>query len=184
MRPRSRSITLVVVSTVALGCAARSRETHAPRLDRTVLVRDQMVKGRYANVYDAVLAMRPQWLRPRGPESFLLPLVVWVYVDEVRLGDVETLRSVQPSLVTSVRFYDGPSATGRWGVGHGAGVIHISTWSTGALGFPGTVVVPDSSAPRDSSARDSTARRHGSTPHDSASRSGRPKPHEPAPGLH
>jgi hypothetical protein len=184
MRPRTRWLTLIVVSTVAMGCAVGSQEHHAPRIDRTVLARDQMVKARYVNVYDAVLALRPQGLRPRGPESFLLPLVVWVYVDNVRLGDVETLRTIQPSLVTSVRFYDGPSATGRWGVGHGAGVIHVSTWSTGALGFPGTVVVPDSSVPHDSTARDSTARRGPGTPHDSANRPGRPKPHEATPGVH
>jgi lysophospholipase L1-like esterase len=147
MRHTIRWLTPVVV--VALGsgagvggCAGRSRDGRPPRIDRTVLAREQMLKARYNNVYDAVAAMRPNWLRPRGPESFTVPTVVWVYLDEQRLGDVETLRNIQTSQVSTVRFYDGPSATGRWGVGHNAGVIHVSTWSEGALGFPRSNAVP------------------------------------------
>ncbi len=117
-------------------CAGRTKENRPPRIDRTVISREQMLKGRFTSVYDAVAAMRSNWLRPRGPESFMLPLEVWVYLDDNRLGDVETLRTLNPSQVSTVRFYDGPSATSRWGVGHGAGVIHVSTWSDGALGFP------------------------------------------------
>lgn len=136
MRPTSRWLTIVTAWAVVLACAGRAREDRPPRIDRTALAREQMVQARYSTVYDAVEALRPNWLRPRGPESFVLPLVVWVYVDNVRLGDVQTLRTIQPSQVSTVRFYDGPSATGRWGVGHGAGVIHVSTWSQAALGFP------------------------------------------------
>jgi hypothetical protein len=137
MRPTSRWLMLAAVCVVgAGGCVGRSPAGRPPRIDRTVLSRDQMLKAKYSTVYDAVLALRPNWLRPRGPESFVLPTVVWVYVDEQRLGDVETLRTIQTSQVSTVRFYDGPSATGRWGVGHNAGVIHVSTWSEGALGFP------------------------------------------------
>jgi lysophospholipase L1-like esterase len=143
MRPTSRWLTLAAVCAAA-GCAGRSREGRPPRIDRTVLARAQMLNARFSTVYDAVQALRPNWLRPRGPESFSLPLVVWVYVDNVRLGEVETLRNIQPSQVSTVRFYDGPSATGRWGVGHGAGVIHVSTWSQGALGFPRSDAVPAS----------------------------------------
>ncbi|MBV9880206.1 MAG: SGNH/GDSL hydrolase family protein [Gemmatirosa sp.] len=137
MRPRSGWLTILAVC-VLVGCAGggRTRDGRSPRVDRTVISREQMLKGRYTTVYDAVSALRSTWLRPRGPDSFTLPTVVWVYLDENRLGDVESLRNIQPSQVASVRFYDGPSATGRWGVGHGAGVIHVSTWSDGALGFP------------------------------------------------
>jgi hypothetical protein len=99
-----------------------------------------MLKGDYATVYDAVAARRSMWLQPRGPDSFVLPSMVWVYIDGSRVGGVEVLRTLQPRLVNTVRFYDGPSATSRWGVDNGAGVIHVSTWSEGAPGIP----VPDS----------------------------------------
>ena len=99
-----------------------------------------MLKGNYTSVYDAVAARRSMWLQPRGPDSFILSSIVWVYIDGNRAGGVEILHTIQPRLVNTVRFYDGPAATSRWGVDNGAGVIHISTWSEGAPGIP----VPDS----------------------------------------
>jgi hypothetical protein len=105
-----------------------------------VITRDEMLKGNYATVYDAVAARHSMWLQPRGPDSFVLPSIVWVYIDGARAGGVEVLHTLQPRLVNTVRFYDGPAATSRWGVDNGAGVIHVSTWSEGAPGIP----VPDS----------------------------------------
>ena len=134
--------TALVVISLCSACGARQGAGGAPkrRLDRAVITREQMLAGNYSSVYDAVAALRSVWLRPRGPDSFMIPSVVWVYVDGARLGGVETLRSMQPRLINTVRFYDGPTATGRWGVDNSAGVIHISTWSDGAPGIP----VPDS----------------------------------------
>jgi len=109
------------------------------RLDRTVITRDEMLKGNFTSVYDAVAALRSIWLQPRGAgDSFTN--MVWVYVDGSKVGDVGILKEMQPRLVNSVRFYDGPSATTRWGVDNAAGVIHVSTWSDGAAGIP----LPDS----------------------------------------
>ena len=99
-----------------------------------------MLQGNYSSVYDAVAALRSLWLQPRGPDSFVAPSIVWVYVDGARTGAVDVLRTMQPRMVNTVRFYDGPSATSRWGVDNAAGVIHVSTWSEGAAGIP----LPDS----------------------------------------
>jgi hypothetical protein len=130
---------------VALALACRSTQPRqSRRIDRSVITREQMLTGKYVTVYDAVAALRSNWLRPRGPDSFVLPSVVWVYIDGTRAGGVEMLHSIQPRLVNTVRFYDGPTATGRWGVDNGSGVIHISTWSDGAAGLP----IPDSTRPR------------------------------------
>lgn len=139
--PRRSVCRLVILALLWLLPACRSgasRETR--RLDRSVITRDQMLDGSYATVYDAVAALRSNWLRARGPDSFVMPSIVWVYIDGSRAGDVDVLRNIQPKLVNTVRFYDGPTATGRWGVDNGAGVIHVSTWSDGAGGIP----VPDS----------------------------------------
>jgi len=124
-------------------CVSRATQT-TNRLDRTVITRDQMLEANYSSVYDAVAALRSLWLQPRGPDSFVAPSVVWVYIDGARVGDVGVLRTMQPRMVNTVRFYDGPSATSRWGVDNAAGVIHVSTWSEGAAGIP----LPDSTRRR------------------------------------
>ena len=134
-----------MLAAVALGPACRTGQPReGRRLDRSVITREQMLAGTYVTAYDAVAALRSSWLRPRGPDSFVLPSVVWVYIDGVRAGGVEVLHNVQPHLINTLRFYDGPTATGRWGVDNGAGVIHVSTWSEGAVGVP----LPDSTRPR------------------------------------
>lgn len=131
---------LLGVAVIGQACYAPRVSSSSNRLDRTVITREQMLNGNYASIYDAVAAMRSMWLRPRGVDSFTNPSIVWVYVDGARVGDVSVLKEMQPRLVNTVRFYDGPQATSRWGVDNAAGVIHVSTWSDGAPGIP----VPDS----------------------------------------
>jgi len=154
--PRRRRHWLLAIACLALAPACKSAPTRETRrVDRTVITRDQMLDGSYVTVYDAVAALRSNWLRPRGPDSFVLPSIVWVYIDGSRAGDVSVLRNIQPKLVNAVRFYDGPTATGRWGVDNGAGVIHVSTWSDGAGGIP----LPDSTRGAAKPAKDSSSKR-------------------------
>lgn len=149
---RSGWVFAIVVIAVGAGCRTAS-SGEARRVDRSVITREQMIKGAYVTVFDAVAALHSNWLRPRGPDSFVLPTIVWVYIDGTRAGGVEVLHNIQPKLVNAVRFYDGPTATGRWGVDNGAGVIHVSTWSDGAGGIP----LPDSTRGVPKSARDSAS---------------------------
>jgi hypothetical protein len=151
---RSGWVFAIVVIVVAGGAGCRTASSgETRRVDRSVITREQMIKGAYVTVFDAVAALHSNWLRPRGPDSFVLPTIVWVYIDGTRAGGVEVLHNIQPKLVNAVRFYDGPTATGRWGVDNGAGVIHVSTWSDGAGGIP----LPDSTRDVPRAARDSAS---------------------------
>ena len=145
MRSRSGRLpalaTLAMVSAVAWGVACAANQPRPERrLDRAVITREQMLSGNFTTAYDAVSALHSIWLRPRGVDSFIVPSIVWVYVDGIRVGGVDALQTIQPRLVNTIRFYDGASATSRWGVDNGAGVIHVSTWKEGAPGM----LVPDS----------------------------------------
>lgn len=125
-----RTLTLVLAAgaTVAApGCASNRGAASAPRGDRSVLTRAQLLATGHNNLYDAITALRSNWLRTRGVDSFATPTPVWVYYDETRLGGIETLRGIAPTTVTSVRYLDALAATARWGVGHGQGVILVST---------------------------------------------------------
>lgn len=109
-------------------CAACGPTTEGrPRGDRNLLTQEELVARGYHNVYDAVEALRNNWLRPRGSDSFNQPSEVQVYLDSNRLGGVDALRGMNVNVIRSVRWFDGVTATGRWGVGHGAGVIYVST---------------------------------------------------------
>jgi hypothetical protein len=125
MRASLRFITMAGLALVS-ACSVHRANT-APRLDRNLLVPEQFASRGYNTAYEVVEAMRSNWLTERGTDSFTSPVKIQVYFDGVRLGDVESLRTIDLRPVTYIRFFDGIAATARWGLGHGQGAIYVST---------------------------------------------------------
>ena len=114
-------VTLIVAS-----CAGRGAST-SPGVDRNLLVQDEFADRGFHTAYDVIESLRANWLSSRGPNSFTTPTAVQVYLDGVRMGGVETLRTIDVRPVTYIRYFDGIAATARWGLDHGAGAIYVST---------------------------------------------------------
>ena len=110
-----------------LGACATAGGTAAPQGRSDLIVEEQIRGNSYATVYDAVVALRPNWLRTRGADSFNSPSQVQVYVDNVRVGGIQNLQQISSVSAYYVQWYDGIEASARWGLGHGAGVIFVST---------------------------------------------------------
>ena len=108
------------------GCAGRNANV-PDRTDRNIISSAQIKEHGFINAYDAVESLRSTWLRARGPDSMNKPTEVLVYVDDNRLGGVLTLKQVTASQIIMIRFVDGLTATARWGLDHGQGVIQIVT---------------------------------------------------------
>jgi hypothetical protein len=99
-----------------------------PRTDRQLLTRDVILETQYTNMYDVILALRGSWLRSRGAESIQgKSATVQIYLDNQRLNGAEELRSIAPTNIETVRYYDPIQASARWGMDHGAGAIYILT---------------------------------------------------------
>lgn len=114
---------------VALGACASKTGSSSEKGDRDLITAAQILDGHFQNAYDAVQALRPNWLTPRGPDSFSTPSKIEVYYDATHLGAVETLRSIVSSNVGFIRWYDGTQAQQRFGIGHSSGVIFVSSRS-------------------------------------------------------
>ena len=99
----------------------------SPRIDRDLITREQIREHRFANAFEAVESLRANWLITRGTDSFSAPSEVRVYLDNTRLGGIASLRSIDPTTIAYIRHFDGISATARWGIDHGQGVIYVST---------------------------------------------------------
>lgn len=128
MRLATRTFIVASLLAVAVGCAPRQPSTDTtPRSDRNLLTTDQLRGQTYQNAYEAIQALRSTWLKPRGSDSFNSPSVVVVYLDNVKLGGVETLQSLQLSTIQFIRHYDASAANARWGVGHASGAIQVIT---------------------------------------------------------
>ena len=98
-----------------------------PRQDQQLITRDVIIGTQYTNLYDVVLAMRPNWLRTRGSNDSAKADSLQVYLDSQRVGGADELRNIPPMSVLSVRYYDPIAASSRWGIGHSAGVIFVLT---------------------------------------------------------
>jgi hypothetical protein len=121
------------------GCASRLKTGEAR--DHGTLTKEQIAEAHFNTAYDAVEALRSNWLNTRGTDSFRTPSEVVVYLDNTKLGGTETLREIAANTIVYMRFYDGVAATGRWGIGHGAGVIYVSTHPAGTDPAPPSMVM-------------------------------------------
>jgi hypothetical protein len=79
------------------------------------------------DAYEAVRALRPNWLRKRGQLSVMQPSDIVTYLDNVQLGGPEMLRTIPTSAVLAIQFLNASSATQRWGTGHVHGAILVTT---------------------------------------------------------
>lgn len=126
---RSRWCMLSLISGV-LGIAAcatgSGRSAPAPR---DVLLADEIQGTSAVTAYDAVRQLRPEWLRRRGRSSIQNPRaeVLVVYLDGVRFGGPEALRTITIGGVREIRYLDANDATTRFGTGHAGGALLIQT---------------------------------------------------------
>lgn len=79
--------------------------------------------------YEAVQVSRPQWLVARGSGSVRnpVPQPPVVYVDGVRMGDVDELRRIRANVVQQMEFLSASDATNRYGTNHTGGAILVTT---------------------------------------------------------
>lgn len=138
MRTRFGStVALSLLVTVASACASTQHaaasgtgavaaaETAATR-DRSVLTRDEILRGEYQTAYDAILALRRAWLVER-PDLLKGATPTIVYIDEMRMGGLEELRHIPVARIARIKYYDGTQAYARWGRDHDRGAIQVIT---------------------------------------------------------
>ena len=126
MRRSLRWFGTLVLASLITACA--STGAGGPRVDRNLLTREQIQETNRQNAFEVVESLRSIWLRNRVPSSLTsADAQVQVYIDDNRLGTIETLRTINTAMIEYIRWFDGIAATGRWGLDHGAGVIYVST---------------------------------------------------------
>src|SRR5262245_43980317 len=88
---RSAAHVLLISLLFGPACATSKSSTKAAT-DHNVITQEQMREHNFTNAYDAVAALHANWLQKRGTDSFLAPGEILVYLDETKLGGIETLR--------------------------------------------------------------------------------------------
>ncbi len=113
----------------AASCSTHAEYEVEPPLGLSdVITRSQLEDTHARNVYEAIERARPTWLVSRGVISAQNPAgeLPVVYLNGVRAGGLELLRSLNPHEVESIRFHSAHDAMTRWGMGLHGGVIEVT----------------------------------------------------------
>jgi len=123
-------LVMVTVGLIALGGCASIHAAGSDGLSPDhALFAPEIVASRVTDAYQAVLRLRPDFLRRdtgadiRGTDSD----GIHVYLDDVDIGGVDALRRVPLDAVTQIRYVPRIEADMRWPGRHPAGVILVST---------------------------------------------------------
>lgn len=96
-----------------------------------VVTEDQIAQLRVTSAYDIVAQTHSDFFHSRGRESIdpAVPAIpVHVFVDDTYYSNnVNTLRDINSSVVSEIRFYQSYDAEYKFGSGHMGGVIQVIT---------------------------------------------------------
>ncbi|MBV9880105.1 MAG: hypothetical protein JO180_06385 [Gemmatirosa sp.] len=123
--PFYRAAVLALV--LGTACAPHRTGASASGRNRDEISLAELREHHFTDAYAAVEALHSNWLQTRGTDSFASPGQVLVYMDDSRIGGVESLRNIATNTISFIRHYDGLAATARWGLDHGNGVIYVSS---------------------------------------------------------
>jgi hypothetical protein len=131
-----RAVSAIALGLVFSACSARTEDSGngaAPRTSSNVITRQELAAVQVPNAYDAVQRLRPSFLRPRtiaggtktaGGSSTVQDYAV-VYVDGIRKGGPEYLRTIPTAEISELRYLSAMDATTRYGMNVAAGVIDV-----------------------------------------------------------
>jgi hypothetical protein len=131
MPTRTRRVAFATLF-LAASCASSGG---GQRSSGNVINSEQIAATRAQNAYEIVEQLQPTWLVSRGPQSLTDPgaphPTASVYLDGMRAGDLEYLRTIAANNIAEIRYYTASEASARFGMGHPRGVIAVTSKGTG-----------------------------------------------------
>ena len=110
-----------------LATACFHRAPLSPVADPNVITEDEIRSAHEASIYDVVAKLRPQYLRDRGPVSFVNGDrdVATVFLNDQEYGPISLMRDLPAGDFAEVRYYSGIDAVTKFGRYYGNGVIQL-----------------------------------------------------------
>lgn len=126
-----RRIPYLVLLALFVGACASSGSPRSLS-SRNVITQQEIESVNVSTAYEVVQQLRPHLLQGRGQTSIQDPgsSMPVVYVNGVRYGSPDVLRSMRSLDLREIRFLSASDATTRYGTGHVGGVIEVTTRGT------------------------------------------------------
>jgi len=126
MRRKHFALVGLSMQLLIAACAQAPPPGPSARPDRNVITRADFADRQFETAYDAVYALRRNWLANREvDDTFSKASERQVYLEDARFGGLEKLREIRASEIVSITYLDGIQAHARWGMGHDAGVLVV-----------------------------------------------------------
>lgn len=120
MHSKMRLLVVSVGLTAAACAAGASAGGGGAGYSRDLISEAELAEVTETDAYDIVRRLRPGWLQTRGMGANPV-----AYLDDIRLGGPDQLRSVYVDQIKEIRFISASDATTRWGTDHTGGVIQV-----------------------------------------------------------
>lgn len=122
-----RTPCLVLLAFLVAACASSGSGRSLG--SRNVITESEIASVNVGTIYEVVQQLRPHFLQGRGQSSIQDPgsSAPVVYVNGVRYGSPDVLRSLRSMDVREIRYLSASDATTRYGTGHVGGVIEVTT---------------------------------------------------------
>jgi hypothetical protein len=122
-RPRPLLLFLILFATA---CATGGSAPAAGiRQNPYMITSEELQTSPAKNAYELVQFLRPRWLQKQGAYSLRDSGDIVVYLDRTRLGGPESLRQIEVSAVSAMRFYNALDAQALFGLSHNYGAIQV-----------------------------------------------------------
>jgi hypothetical protein len=109
----TRVSAILLTLNVLVACSSNKPRTNVQSSSSDYVTSVEIAAVSATNAYDLINRLRPRWLRTQAPGSIgagVRSQVIAVYLDGVRLGGLDALRSVSTAGVVSMQYYDATRA--------------------------------------------------------------------------
>jgi hypothetical protein len=128
-----RRVSSVLASLSLTACVTAATPSTRPaafsKAGRDVITAGEIVAARVTDAYQAVIQLRPEFLRrrPVSLAAYRGSIPIAVYLDGLPFGGLESLRAIPLERVRLIRYVTPYDADLRWGGTHPAGAILVTT---------------------------------------------------------
>jgi hypothetical protein len=117
---------------MGLVACASSTETRSVRWSSKVVTAEEIAATAAIDAYEALQLLRPHLLQRQMTRQSTIsikkgPVTAIVYLDEVRYGDLESLRTLSTENISEIRYLSSSEATIRFGSDHAGGAFMVKS---------------------------------------------------------
>ena len=121
-----RQCCLPIVLVALLASCAASNSSQGKKFSSSSITAEEIAQSSAKTAMDAIELLRPSLLRQRGSRGHnrIVPVV---YLDNIRYGDVASLKDITASSIQEIKYLKATDATLRFGTNHMGGAFVITS---------------------------------------------------------